>query len=290
MEVRNYTTTAAGGAGTGIKFYWQEGMLVDTAFETQKLAADESSVDVIALTGGFTLVDSSSIKLGAINNTVTAVSNAAIPVVSATYTAGTIMPGDTVLLTSIVNGRQISGLHFTVGTVGAGTFQLAFMAQIVAATTGSFRKVQYSPLFSPGARVITKITAANPAVVTFAVKHDFVVGEKITMRVPADFGMVQMDGLVATITAVDATLNTVTLNIDASAFTAFAFPVTAADDFTPAQAIAAGRATTAAFLALPGNPQRNNSFRGLALAAGVDSPAGVATNKIYWRAGTSNKM
>jgi len=291
IEAKNYTTTLAAGAGTGIKFEWQKGMAQDSAFETVKLAADESSSDVVVTAGGFTAINSSVIQLGAINATVSAVSNAATPVVSATFVAGSMVNGDTVRMINIVGGRQISGLDYTISAVtGTTVFSLAYMDQIVAATTGSFRTVKYTPLYSPGARFITKITKAASAVVTFSVTHDFIVGEKISFRVPADFDMVEMNGLTGTVTAVSAVNNTITVDIDSTAFTTFAWPLTADDDFTPAQGIAAGRSTTAANLALPDNALRNDSYLGMALAAGVNSPAGVATNQIFWRAGVSTKV
>jgi len=291
IEVKNYTTTAAAGAGTGIKFFWQEGMAADSAFETVKLAADQSASEVVVTTGGFTSVNSSVISLGAINATVTAISAAATPVVSATFVAGSIVAGDTARLINIVGGQQVSGMDFTVGKVtGTTTFELAFMDQIVAATTGSYRVVKYTPLFSPGARFITKITSAAAAVVTFSVTHDFVVGEKLSLRVPANFDMVEMNNLVGTITAVSAANNTVTLDIDSSAFTTFAWPLSADDRFTPAQAVAAGRSTTAANLALPGNALSNDSYLGMALAAGTNSPAGATSDVIYWRAGVSTNV
>ena len=47
MEVDNYTTSLAGGAGTGVEFKWQLGMADDTGFEYQKLAADDSITKVV---------------------------------------------------------------------------------------------------------------------------------------------------------------------------------------------------------------------------------------------------
>ena len=118
-------------------------------------------------------------------------------------------------------------------------------------------------------------------VVTLAVTHGLSVGEKVRLKVSSDFGMVEANDLIGEITAVSTTNNTITLDIDASGFTAFAFPTSAvaALGVTPAHIVPVGDATTT----LAGSMD-NNAQIIMELPAGADSPGGSTNDVIYWRA------
>lgn len=286
ITVFNETTTTAGGAGTGVMFRWFKGMTDDYAYEYQKLAADESMVPVIATTGGFSYINTQTVpRLGALNATITAISNAAIPIVAAASTI-TLVNGDIVKLFGVAGGAQMNGIDFEIDTVVANTsFRLVYAPQIVAATTGSLYPVNWPLRFYPKTRTISVITAANPAVVTTTVSHSYAVGQKVRMQVPSEYGMTQMNGLWATITAITA--STFTTDIDSTAFTAFAWPVTAvaAAGFTPAQVIPFGEDSSSTYSGLYDDSVYNDDFIGLSLAAGTDSPAGAVNDVIRWQAG-----
>lgn len=285
MEVWNSTTRAAGGAGTGVGFYWQRGMAADTGFEDQKLAADESLVPVVLASGGFTLIDtSSSNPLGAINATVTAISAAAIPIVSATSTA-TLIAGDIVRFVDVTGAQQFGGVDFEIDTVNANTnFRLVYAPQIVAGTTGSFYPVNIPPAFYPKRRFISKITKAAAAVITTTVSHGYTVGQSVRLQVPSVFGMTQINELTGKVTAVAA--STITTDIDSTAFTAFAWPLTAAVPFTHAQVVPVGEEAGDTL----DDATIDQGYIGMSLAAGTDSPAGVANDVIYWRAGKAETV
>lgn len=221
--LRNRTTLAAG-AGIIESKYWL-GMANGTA-ETKTVAAGLITDNIIAA-GGFTAVDSSTATLGA-PIAVTAVT-AANPAVASTATTPT--AGQIVRLYGSTGMLQIAGMDFTVGTVVAGvSFQLAYMnaAGFAApATAGTYRLVPVDSTYYPRMRYITNITQAANAVVTMSVVHDFVAGEKISIRCPAAFGMTQINNLTGTIQSVNTVTNTITLDINSSAFTAFAFPTSA---------------------------------------------------------------
>jgi hypothetical protein len=282
----NWTTTAAGGAGTGVEFLWMRGMAVDTGIEYKKLAADESMSPITLASGGFTLVDTSASALGTLNTTITAVSNAATPVVSLTSTAG-LSTGDIVRLINVAGATQLNGVDFEIGAVVANTsFPLAYAPQIVAGTTGSLYLVKYQPQYYPRRRFISKITAANPAVITTTVSHGITAGQKFRVIVPSAYGMTQINSLIAT--AVSVTASTITTDIDASAFTAFAWPLTAlGGTYSHAIIVPIGEAATATYQNSLDDATRNLGYIGMKLAYGVDSPAGVDTNLIYWMAGKS---
>lgn len=294
-----YNTTVAAGAQTtavGVEYYWQAGFPQDAAWEYKKAGAGVAGANLVTYntSGGFTLVDSSANPNGNANATVTAVSNAAIPVVSNSGTNG-LVAGQIVRMSNVASANQIGGMDFTVGynTLTSGTFSLDYMAQIVAGTTGTWRLIKYDPIFYPRRRYITKITAASQAVVTMSVTHGYKVGQLVRMVVPAEFGMVEMNNLQATIVAVDTTTttgNSITLNIDSSAFTAFAFPLSAVAPFTFAQVVPMGEDTPYALsqeVDILSDATENTGYIGMQLAAGANSPAGVTSDVIYWVAGKS---
>jgi hypothetical protein len=106
--------------------------------------------------------------------------------------------------------------------------------------------------------------------------------------------MTEMNNLYATIVAVNTTLttgNTITLDIDSTAFTAFAFPTSSVGlAFTPAQVVPVGENSAEALVLgvdFLNDATINTGYIGMNLAAGANSPAGQSGNVIYWVAGTS---
>lgn len=246
--------------------------------------------------GGFYLTDTSLTAAGTINSTITAVSSASIPVVTNSGTNG-LAAGSIVRLYNIAGAQQLGGLDFTVGynTLSSTTFSLDYMAQIVAGTTGSWAYIKYDPIFYPRRRYITKITQASQAVVTLSVTHGYQVGQVVRFSIPDIFGMVQLNGLQGTITAINtattgAGSNSITVNINTSGFNAFTFPLTAVGlAFTPAEVIPMGEDTSTALadgLNILSDATINTAQIGMTLTGGATSPAGATDNVIVWQAGT----
>jgi len=297
MNVFNYTSIANPANSAGYEWYWQRGMAAGTGIRKAFTAAQPAVTIAAMASNGFTLVDSSGNPTGAVNNgstIITAISNAAVPVVTCGATAG--MPaGSVVRLYNLTGGRQLEGVDFTVGynTLGGTTMSLDYMAQIVASTNGYFRQLKFDPLFYPRRRTISKVTLASSAVITMTVTHGYKVGHLVRLSVPAAFGMVEMDGLLGTITAIDTittTGNSITVNIDSSAFTAFAWPLTAAPYTTPAEVIPVGEDTAQALTSgvdILTDATINTGYIGISLGAGATAPAGQANDVIYWTAGKS---
>ncbi|MCH8137138.1 MAG: hypothetical protein IIB77_14280, partial [Proteobacteria bacterium] len=150
------------------------------------------------------MLDTSLQTPGALFVTMTAISNAAIPVVTNTGANG-LAAGDVVRLIDVTGGQQLGGMTFTVGhnTLSNTTFSLDYMPQIVAATIGSWRKIIFNPIFYARRRFITGITAGASAVITLSATHQFTVGQAVRIVVPSDFDMVEIDGLIGNITAID---------------------------------------------------------------------------------------
>jgi hypothetical protein len=293
MRVYNFTEASAANASRGVHYYWQRGLAANNGFVTLRNAA-ANAVDVstsAALTvGGFTLQDSSVQTPGAAV-ALTAISSATPPVVTTASTAA-LLTGDVVRIQNVAGAQQFGGYDFTITVINGTTFSLPFAPTIVAGTTGFFRKIPFQPLFYPRRRLITGITAATSAVIKMSVAHGFTVGQTVRLVVPAAFGMTQMDGLQGVITAQtqSTTVNTITVNIDSSAFTAFSFPLTAAVPFTFAEVIPVGEDTAQALSSgvdLLADATLNTGYIGISLAAGITSPAGSVGDVIYWVAGKS---
>lgn len=296
LWVYNQTVQYAAGGGTGAEFYWQRGMTQGRGTIYTKTAVTGAlAVAQIAANAGFYLVDSS-VNVPGPSLALTGITNGATPVVNTANTAS-LNDGDIVRIYSTVGALQLRGLDFTVDTIVAGvSFELAYMAQIVNANpgAGTFRRIPYSPLFYPYNRYITNITQAAQAVVTLSVTHGYTVGQIIRFIVPtvtaAAYGMTELDGLQATIVAVNTVTNTITVDLDTTGFTAFAFPLTADPGFTPAQIVPVG-ANTAESLTLGvdylADATRNTGYIGIQLKAGTSSPAGAVNDVIYWVAGKS---
>lgn len=297
MKVYNVTQAAASQTtALGVEYYWQRGFAADAKWTYFKSnAANAANLSQYITSNGFTLLDTSASPLGTLNATVTAISTAAIPVVSNSGTNG-LSAGDIIRITNVSGAQQLGGFDFTVGnnTLTSGTFSLDYMSQLAGAgTTGSWRKVNYDPLFYPRRRYITKITKATSAVVTLSVTHGYKVGQKVRFAVPSDYGMTEMDGLLGTITAINTTVttgNTITVDIDSSAFTTFAFPATAGVPFSAAEVIPVGEDTAQAISSVVDpytDATLNTGYLGMKLVGGASCPGGASSDVMYWVAGKS---
>jgi len=282
MWVWNQTVLDAAGAGTGAQFYWQRGMTDDTGVIYLKTAATNALQIDMMTSAGFSLFDDSSNPVQAAVS-VTAVSNASPPRVTAASHG--LQTGDVARMIDITGAQQLGGLDFTVTRIDANNFDLAYMATVVAGTTGSFRKISHQPLFSPRRRFITAITKAASAVITLSVTHDFTAGQAVRVRVPAAYGMTEINDIIGNITAVSTANNTITVDIDSTAFTTFAFPLTAATPFTKAEVIPVGETANATYQNNLDDAMDNVGNIGMILKAGTSSPAGATSDVIYWSAG-----
>ncbi len=294
MRVINYSNAGAAVQFAGTEFFWQRGFVANDglvqfhAAATQVLSQSTALVGVGAgAIGGFTLVDSSVQTPGAAV-AFTAISVANPPRVTVASTA-LLRDGDVVRLSNIAGAPQLAGIDFVIDVFDATQFDLVDAPTLaVAGTTGFYRKINFDPIFYPRRRFIMDITAANPAVVTTSVFHGYTVGQEVRMHVPAAFGMVEMDGLSGTILSV--TDNTFSININSSAFTAFAFPLAAAVPFTPAEVVPFGEDTGFALINgedILADSTIDESFIGIILASGNASPGGANGDLMYWIAGKS---
>lgn len=287
IMVRNLTKIITPVGGTGVEFYWQRGMAQNSAIQTTSLGVSSQIT-----TDGISLINTSDPQVPGPQLSGSAYTAATRIVTSAN--TGTLQNGDIVEIYNATGALQLNGYQFTVDQVTANTsFRLAYgPAGAVDGTTLNYRVIKFQPMFYPRRLSITSVSQATQAVVVMTVTHNLTVGQRIVFGViPSMYGMTQLSGLRATIVAINTTTNSITIDIDTTGFTAFAFPLTAV----------AATAHTEPFIVPFGdgfnplsNPQgnqsvldgatRNVAVRGIYLGAGANGPAGVASDVIYWQA------
>lgn len=168
--------------------------------------------------------------------------NATTWVITMTNT-GSIAVGDWVRVLNPVAMLQASGIVGQVTAVTANTsITLGYVASAVSAganftanaTSASILK--FIPnFFYPRKSQIIHVTQAAQAVVYFAQQNTFTAGELIDFNVPSTYGMKELSFLAknasgpARVLSVtnSATVSSVTLDLDTTGFTAFAYPTSA---------------------------------------------------------------
>jgi len=320
MFVKNYTAWgAAGAAGAiGLDFYWQRGMASGTGIVQYKSNGTAVMNGDTLVGGGFTLLNTAENNpLAAVATT--ASTNAAQPVVSTANTAG-LITGSVVRLSDIAAVPNILGFDFEIDTVVANTsFRMRYAlagAPGAVGGAGSYRVVPFDPIYYPRNRYIVNITQAASAVIRLSVTHNFTVGQDVRIIVPEEFGMTEMNNRLGTITAVSTANNTITVNIDSTAFTAFNWPTIASWPFNWAQVVPVGEdsaTSLSSILAqapldvngalvngantgLLADATVNTAFLGMTLGTGgngtqsgaaIVGPAGRNADVMYWIIGKS---
>jgi hypothetical protein len=138
---------------------------------------------------------------------------------------------------------------------------------------------------------VTNITQAAQAVVTVSIQHQYVVGQKIHLSIPSGFGMQEADQQTAIILAVTA--YTMTVDLNTSSFSAFAFPPSSAIPGAPGFATLAPAGQSTQYDPTSGvqtgynfsyAPFHSGNFIPfMYLAAGAQSPAGQEGDVIQYQ-------
>ncbi len=217
--------------------------------------------------------------------------------------------GDILQFYSSTGMLQLGGLSAQISSVsGSGYTLLGLPATVsngfaAAATAGYTRRISKFNAVEPEFLYVTNISQATQAVVSFSVdpSDHYVVGMKMRFSIPGSYGMTQMDGLTGKILAVNAVSATanigaynVTVDIDSSAFTAFAWPLSTLSPTAALFATVAPAGASTQFnpvtLVQTGydfvkQPFRTGQFTPyMFLAGGAQSPAGASGDVINWMA------
>jgi len=208
--------------------WWYKDMANGSAFvQNRQSGSAAASTTNMVTTGGFTLIDPTGNQLQSAK-TGSGITNANPAVV--TINSHGYSVGDVVRLYATTGMLQIAGLAFTITAVSTNTFTLGYLDASgfgAAATSVTAQKFNYIAAYYPRRKEITKISVASSAVITLSTTHNFTVGQLVRVYCPASFGMSQINGLLGTVTAISTTNNTITVNINSSSFSSFAFPTSA---------------------------------------------------------------
>ncbi len=314
IRVINETVSYAAGAGDSAQFFFQRGMTDGRGLRYDKEATIGALVPAqLAANSGFSYVDSSVIVPSA-RAALTGLTAANPPVV--TSAGHGLSVGDIVRFDTLNNQPQIAGMDFSV-TASAATFTIGNinLTNSTASTSGFWRKIPYDAMFYPRRRFITYISSASQCKVYMSVTHGYTVGQKVRLQLPGGSSVwgdyAQLDGVSATIQSINATragnepnnagtANNIVLDVDTSAYTAWestfgaasneAYPGSGAVPFSNAQVVPFGEDSAYALsqnVDFLEDATLNQAILGVRLAAGANSPAGVANDVIYWMAGKS---
>lgn len=113
-------------------------------------------------------------------------------------------------------------------------------------------------------QTIDSITQAYPAVLTTVDDHGYPAGVNVSFLIPIQFGMTQLNG--QNIQVLSVTANTLTLNVDTSNYTPFAYPSPLPEAYTPPSVIPNSSGKYLEPLPLPYGNQ--DSFEGVIYNAG----------------------
>ncbi len=114
-------------------------------------------------------------------------------------------------------------------------------------------------------QTISSITNAFPMVVTTLNDHGYVAGMMVRFLIPIQFGMVQLNTENAQV--ISLTNNTLTINLDSTNFTPFAYPTPLPNAYTPPSVIP--NSSGAYLPPLPLSYGNQDSFEGVVYNAGV---------------------
>ncbi len=196
---------------------------------------------VLSASGGITVFSAGQLLQFGPTLAISGITKASAGVVTTT-TNHNLASGDVVVFQGLYQSAttgmpQIAGIPFTVTVTGATTFSIPWNTNQsnYTALSGSpagatVKKVLYPYLYFPGVSVISAITTGTTTTIDTANAHNFRVGQEVAFRVPSAWGTTQLNSLPNTLVpgspvygyVISVTdYNTVVVNIDSSAYTAF---------------------------------------------------------------------
>lgn len=255
VEVWNYTNIAAGAAGSKICRAWWDNKLVDVNTNNNATMIEGYSsgsvtiFDVVQTSGISTFQAGLAQQFGAAKQII-GITTAALARVNVTAHGYNV--GDTVIMQGIALGttnnmQLLNGVPFTIAFVSdANHFDVQWNTNqgnytaISGSPAGALvKKVLYPFLYLPQDNIISAVTTgATSTVITTTMYHNLETGQEVAFRVPAFFGMTQLNSLPNVlipgspnyyyVSFTTGTVNAIVLdnwnfaiNLNSSAFTAF---------------------------------------------------------------------
>ncbi len=242
VQFTNYTNAFTAPASSQVvSAEWYSSMGQGFAVQNVYDATPDLVMDAV-ITGGISTFEAGQLLQFGPTLVVSDVSKAAAALVTTT-TAHGLKSGDVVILeglfqTTTTGMPQINGIPFTVTVVSPTTFTIPWNTNqsnytvISGAATGTprMKQVLYPYIYFPGTTFISNITLGTTTTIDTTDAHNFVVGQEVAFRIPSQWGTVELNSLpnvlipgspiYAYVIAV-TDYNTVVVNFDSSAYTAF---------------------------------------------------------------------
>lgn len=282
--------------GRGFMFEWYKDLTAaDNAIEWLKTNSSNATNITQVTSGGFTYVTEGPVVEAQAANAITGITAASPAVVTQTNTYNN---GDIIRLYGTTGMLQIGGMEFEISSASGSAYTLLGLpaAGFAAAGTAGFtRRVSKKSAVVPQFLYVTAVSKATQAVVTFSrdPSQFYAAGMKMNFTVPSSFGMVELDQKEATVVSVNATAYQVTIDLDTSAFTTFAFPASSGSPTAALFATASPAGARTQFNTMTNvqtgydfvkQPfQTGDFFPYMHLAAGAQSPAGSSGDVIVWQ-------
>lgn len=247
VELYNYTQAATPAQG-GVPFaYWDSNMGQGQAIINAFNATPVLTSDNITSGGISTFAAGQLLQYGPTQQVVssTKADPASFEVTGHGYTTGDVVIFQGLYSTQFTAGMpQMDGIPFTITVTDANNFTVPWNSNqsnytaLAASPSGALvKKVLYPYLYFPGVSYISAMTLSTTTTVHTTAAHNFVVGQEVAFRIPsitgvtpAAWGPTQLNSLPNTLTpgspvygyVISVTdYNTVVVNIDSSAYTAF---------------------------------------------------------------------
>jgi hypothetical protein len=276
IEMTNYTATLAAPTSQAVvSAMWDSNMGQGFAVEQVYDATPDLVVDAVTSNGFSTFQAGQLLQFGP-TLAISGITKAAAAVVTTT-TNHNLADGDVVVFQGLYQSAttgmaQIAGVPFTVTVTGATTFSIPwntnqsnYTALAASPAGATVKKVLYPYLYFPGMAVISAITLGATTTVHTADAHNFVVGQEVAFRIPQQWGTVELNSLPNNLTpgapaygyVIAVTdYNTVVVNIDSSAYTAFNSnqTIAAVPGQSFAQIVAVGDVNTGGVAIYSGSP------------------------------------
>jgi hypothetical protein len=300
FRTENVTQEAAANPNTVIQGRWygqkfgSGASAAGSGIKVVKTTADLTST--FSAGTGFTYVTTAPTIEAQSANAITAITAASPAVVTQTNTYS---DGDILQFYNTIGMLQIAGMNFQISSVSGSGYTLTGLRAAgfaAPATAGYTRRISKMLAVDPQFLFITEITQATQAVVRTSVDPTayYVVGMKVHFSIPYSFGMTQMNQLTGKIVSMSSANYTMTVDIDSSAFSAFAFPASSSSPTAQLFATLAPAGASTQFNPVTGvqtgydfqyQPFRTGQFTPyMYLAGGAQSPAGAANDVINWTA------
>lgn len=228
--------------------------------------------------------------------------------------------GDNLRIVNLPTAPQLGGLTMTVTAASTNTFTTLLDSTNALTSTFTVYKVgnvnlPSRNLYYPENRVISKITQANPMVVTTLVAQNYQVGDVVRFAIPSVYGMQQLNTgnnglpLEFTVSAVNNAVGTQTVtfsNVNSSSYTAFVSLAAVNYPSSLPQMIPQGEGNTNSLVGVTPNPlpygnqnilgfaRQNQGYAGILIGAGDGTAAastggliGSTTDTWVWTATTA---